>query len=144
VQPRVVVFGQKDYQQLLVIRQMVRQFALPTEIVAGPTQREPDGLALSSRNAYLSPAERDEAVKLARQLEAVAQALHAGRRDLEAIEAEAMETLRRRGWAPDYLTVRRRSDLQPPTPGDPLVVMGAARLGATRLIDNLEVEGVVT
>lgn len=142
VQPRVAVFGQKDYQQLLVIRQMVRQFALPIEIVAGPTLRAADGLALSSRNAYLSPAERDEAVKLTRQLEAVAGALRAGRRDLDALEAQAMDTLRRRGWAPDYLTVRRRSDLQPPTPGDALVVLGAARLGATRLIDNLEVEGV--
>ncbi|TFY98000.1 pantoate--beta-alanine ligase [Ramlibacter rhizophilus] len=140
VQPQVAVFGRKDFQQLLVIRSMVRQLALPIDVVAAPTEREPDGLALSSRNGYLSPRERDEAVHLFRQLEWVAGRVRAGRRDFEALEGEALDTLRRRGWAPDYLSVRRRSDLQPPESADPLVVLGAARLGATRLIDNLEID----
>jgi pantoate--beta-alanine ligase len=138
VQPRIAVFGKKDYQQLMIIRRMVRQFALPIEIVAGETCRAEDGLALSSRNGYLSPAERDEAVQLSLALKRMAATVHAGRADFAALEDEAMQTLARRGWQPDYITVRRRSDLQVPSAGEPLVVLGAARLGATRLIDNLE------
>ncbi|MEY4750279.1 MAG: hypothetical protein RIQ60_2493 [Pseudomonadota bacterium] len=143
VQPAVAVFGQKDYQQLKVIEQMVRQFALPTRIVGAPTIRAADGLALSSRNGYLSATERGEAVALSRTL----QELIAGARDLgrplAQLEAQAHAALRERGWAPDYLTLRRRSDLLPPDDaqrqsGLPLVALGAARLGATRLIDNLE------
>jgi pantoate--beta-alanine ligase len=137
VQPRAAVFGKKDYQQLMVIRQMVRQFALPTQVVAGETERAPDGLALSSRNAYLSASEREEAVQLARTLARMAQQVRAGA-GVDAVEAEATAFLRARGWQPDYLTVRRRSDLQPPGAGDALVVLGAARLGSTRLIDNRE------
>jgi pantoate--beta-alanine ligase len=137
VQPRAAVFGKKDYQQLMVIRRMAQQFALPVDIVAGETQRAADGLALSSRNGYLSAAERQEAVHLSRALAHMAQQARAGVASA-ALEAEAMESLRGRGWQPDYLTLRRRSDLQPPQPGDELVVLGAARLGATRLIDNLE------
>ncbi|MDM0038081.1 pantoate--beta-alanine ligase [Variovorax sp. J22G21] len=138
VQPAVAVFGKKDYQQLMVIRGMVRQFALPTEIVAGETQRADDGLALSSRNGYLSEAERAEAVWLSRTLRQMATQVKAGQPFAE-IEAEAMQTLARRGWQPDYLTVRRQADLQAPTALDaPLVVLGAAKLGPTRLIDNLE------
>jgi pantoate--beta-alanine ligase len=139
VQPRVAVFGKKDYQQLMIIRRMVRQFALPIEIVAGETRRAEDGLALSSRNGYLSPAERDEAVRLSLALKQMAAALKSGNGDVEAIEAAAMESLALRGWKPDYMVARRRSDLLAATSGDPLVVLGAARLGSTRLIDNFEV-----
>jgi pantoate--beta-alanine ligase len=138
VQPRVAVFGKKDYQQLLVVRGMVRQLALPVEIVAGETERAPDGLALSSRNGYLSPDERAEAVHLARALGEMAEALRDGEREFDAIEARATQLLAARGWQPDYMAVRRREDLQPPGEGDALVVLGAARLGSTRLIDNLE------
>ena len=134
------VFGKKDYQQLMVIRHMVRQFALPIEIVAGETCRAADGLALSSRNGYLSLEERQEAVALSQALKRLAQQwLDAS--DRSALEAQAQDALRARGWAPDYLTVRRRADLLPATADDAagtLVALGAARLGSTRLIDNLE------
>jgi len=146
--PRHALFGKKDYQQQMVIRRMVQQFALPVTIVAGETQRAPDGLALSSRNGYLSEAERAEAVQLSMALRSLAgDALAAAEglpRQQEALEARAMQTLASRGWQPDYMTVRRRADLQPPTAADAtagqsLVVLGAARLGQTRLIDNFEV-----
>jgi pantoate--beta-alanine ligase len=131
VQPKTAVFGKKDYQQLLVVRHMVRQLGLPVQIVAGETVREPDGLALSSRNAYLSAAERAEAPRLYRTLREVA----AGR--LGA--TEAVEALDRAGWKTDYVEVRRRADLAPPQAGDrERIVLAAARLGQTRLIDNLE------
>ncbi|MGH8803557.1 MAG: pantoate--beta-alanine ligase, partial [Polaromonas sp.] len=141
----IAAFGKKDYQQVMVVRRMVQQFALPIEILAGETQRAEDGLALSSRNGYLSPAERLEAVQLSKALRALGDAAMAARAtptpDLPALEAQAMQTLARRGWKPDYLTVRRRADLMPPqgTAGEPLVVLGAAKLGSTRLIDNLEI-----
>ncbi len=135
------VFGKKDYQQLMVIRQMVRQFALPITVVAGETRRAPDGLALSSRNGYLGLQERQEAVALSQALRQLAQRWgQQPSRGLE-LEQQAMDGLRSRGWQPDYLTVRRRVDLQPATVGDAvgaLVVLGAARLGGTRLIDNWE------
>ena len=139
----VAVFGRKDYQQLMVIRQMVQQFALPIDIVAAATHRADDGLALSSRNGYLDANQRQEAVALSRALRALAeQAQAAGPAlagQLPALEAAAMAALAQRGWQPDYLTVRRRSDLQAPQAGDAtLVALGAARLGSTRLIDNLE------
>ena len=141
----VAVFGKKDYQQLMVIRQLVQQFALPVEIVGGETFRANDGLALSSRNGYLSPTERHEAVQLSlalRQLADAADAALAAGADLAAqlpqLEALALAALTAQGWKPDYLTVRRRSDLQTPTAGEPLVALGAARIGNTRLIDNLE------
>ena len=143
VQPRVAVFGKKDYQQLMMIRHMVRQFALPIDIVGSETFRASDGLALSSRNGYLSKDERAEAVQLSRALKAMAEAVRAGETDVTAIEARAMQSLAQRGWQPDYLVLRRRSDLQPPSsdsPGEPLVALAAARLGSTRLIDNLEIE----
>ena len=139
VQPRVAVFGKKDYQQLMVIRRMVRQFALPIEIVAGETERAADGLALSSRNGYLSSAEREEAVQLSLALKHMAAQAKAGAVGIAVIETEAMNTLLARGWKPDYMAVRRRADLQAPQAGDSLVVLGAAKLGTTRLIDNLEV-----
>ena len=139
VQPRVAIFGKKDYQQLMIIRRMVQQFALPIEIVGGETTRAPDGLALSSRNGYLSESERAEAVQLSLALKAMAAALKAGTHGIGALEDQAMRTLTARGWNPDYMTVRRPDDLQSPQHGDALVVLGAAKLGATRLIDNLEV-----
>ena len=139
VQPRVAVFGKKDYQQLMVIRRMAQQFALPIEVIGGPTLRAADGLALSSRNGYLSESERTEAVQLSLALHAMAEALRAGATDLAALEAHAMHALSARGWQPDYLAVRRRHDLQTPQSGDPLVVLAAAKLGQTRLIDNVEV-----
>jgi pantoate--beta-alanine ligase len=130
VQPRVAVFGKKDYQQLHIVRAMVRQLNLPVEIAAGETVREPDGLAMSSRNTFLSPAERAEAPRLHRLLAAIA----GGRPP-----AAATDELKAAGWQPDYVEVRRQADLLPPAPDDrALVVLGAARLGSTRLIDNLE------
>ena len=146
--PRYALFGKKDYQQQMVIRRMVQQYAMPIQIVAGETQRAADGLALSSRNGYLSEAERAEAVQLSLALRALARDALAAAGSLpdkrEAMEANAMRALALRGWGPDYLTVRRRIDLQPPTAHDAvtpqsLVVLGAARLGSTRLIDNFEI-----
>jgi pantoate--beta-alanine ligase len=142
-QARTALFGKKDYQQLMVIRNMVKQFALPIEIVGGETQRNEEGLALSSRNGYLSPAERQQAVQLSTTLKTVAAALRAGSAlapaDITRLETQAMQTLSSAGWKPDYVAVRRQADLQTPQSGDALVVLAAARLGATRLIDNLEV-----
>ncbi len=138
----MAAFGKKDYQQVMVVRRMVEQFALPIEILACETNRDADGLALSSRNSYLSSAERQEAVALFHALTQLATATRTSLPgQLPALEAQAMQALAQRGWAPDYLTVRRRSDLLPPQgdlAGQPLVVLGAARLGSTRLIDNLE------
>jgi pantoate--beta-alanine ligase len=144
VQPGVALFGKKDYQQLMVLRNMVRQFAMPIEIVGGETRRAADGLALSSRNGYLSADERQQAVLLAQTLAQLGQAALQHDEALDAatlarLEDQAMQTLRDHGWLPDYMTVRRRSDLQTPQAGDALVVLGAARLGKTRLIDNMEV-----
>jgi pantoate--beta-alanine ligase len=131
VRPAFAVFGKKDYQQLMVVRGMVRQLDVPVEIVAGDTVREPDGLAMSSRNGYLSAAERAEAPRLYRVLKEVA----SGRLSTQ----DAMQALEAGGWKPDYVEVRRRTDLAPAGPGDKeRVVLGAARLGATRLIDNVE------
>ena len=139
------IFGQKDYQQLMVIRRMVQQFALPIEIISARTARADSGLALSSRNGYLSDEQRVQAMALSQALKALADAARQGG-NLAALEAQAMADLRAKGWEPDYLTVRQRSDLHVPadaTSGD-LVALGAARIGGvngeggTRLIDNLE------
>jgi len=139
--PGAAVFGKKDYQQLMVLRRMAAQFALPVDIVAGETCRAADGLALSSRNGYLGAQQRQQAVQLSQALAALAQAALRPGSDLAALEAQATEQLRAQGWAPDYITVRQRSDLQAPQ-GQPqagtLVALAAARLGETRLIDNLE------
>ena len=145
VQPRIAVFGKKDYQQLMVIRRMVDQFALPIDIEGGETTRAADGLALSSRNGYLSVAERAQAVELPQALATLARQFTEGGTPLATLEASACQHLTERGWQPDYLTVRRRSDLG--TPADDAarsgdwVALGAARIGATRLIDNLEFGG---
>jgi pantoate--beta-alanine ligase len=138
----VAVFGKKDYQQLMVIRQMVNQFAMPVELVGVDTSRAADGLALSSRNGYLSADERIEAVQLSMALRQLGQEALSVSDDLASqlprLQAQAMDRLRERGWQPDYLTVLNRLNLQAPLAGDALVVLGAAKLGNTRLIDNLE------
>lgn len=144
VQPRVAVFGKKDYQQLMIIRNMARQFALPTEIIAAETYRADDGLALSSRNGYLSAAERAEAPALYRELNRVADAVRSGQRNADQLGEDAMARLAASGWQPDYVAIRKRADLQAPDAadleaGEPLVVLAAAKLGNTRLIDNLEI-----
>ena len=148
VQPRVAVFGKKDYQQLMIIRSMCRQLALPVEIIAAETVRDTDGLALSSRNQYLSVEDRAEAPRLYRVLNQVRDAIQAdvahAAENLHALEEKAVAELTEHGWKPDYVAVRRQHDLLEPTPeqvraGEPLVILAAARLGTTRLIDNLEI-----
>jgi pantoate--beta-alanine ligase len=139
-QADVALFGKKDYQQLMLIRNMVREFNVPVEIVGGETVRAADGLALSSRNGYLSAAERAEAPRLFRVLTKVVEAVRNGARDLTVLEEWAISELRANGWAPDYVALRKKLDLQLPSAHDSgLVVLAAARLGSTRLIDNLEV-----
>jgi len=140
VQPHAAIFGKKDYQQCIVLKNMVRQLALPIEIILAETVRAQDGLALSSRNGYLNAAERSEAPALYRVLSKARDEVAAGKRDWQRIELEAMSALAGRGWKPDYVAVRRQADLLQPTEEDrALVILGAARLGTTRLIDNLEV-----
>ncbi|BAP88647.1 pantoate--beta-alanine ligase [Burkholderiales bacterium GJ-E10] len=140
VQPRVAVFGKKDYQQWRVVRAMCRQFSLPTEIIACETTREPDGLAMSSRNRYLDAAERAEAPRLYRELCALRDRIRAGARDFPALEARAANALAAAGWQPEYVAIRRQGDLDRPGDEDsPLVALAAARLGTTRLIDNVEI-----
>jgi pantoate--beta-alanine ligase len=150
VQPGTAIFGKKDYQQLMVLRNMVAQLALPIDVLGGETLRADDGLALSSRNGYLSATERSEAVQLSAALRRVQEAVAAQRAagglspdSLALLEQQAMATLSSRGWKPDYVLVRRQRDLLVPAADDlarqePLVVLTAARLGTTRLIDNLE------
>ncbi len=139
VQPDVAVFGKKDYQQLLVIKKMVRQFALPIEIVAAETVRDSSGLALSSRNGYLNENQRAEAPQLHGVLGAVASEVRAGRTNWRQLEDAAFESLSKRGWQPDYVAIRRQADLGPPSERQPMIVLGAAKLGETRLIDNLDI-----
>lgn len=148
VQPKVAVFGKKDYQQLMIIRQMTKQFALPVDIIPGETIRAEDGLALSSRNGYLSTSERAEAPQLQKLLQEVReQVLSLNVRDIDAlhqIERNAIAKLTGRGWQPDYIAIRQQSNLAPSNnqnleAGEPLVILTAAKLGKTRLIDNLEI-----
>jgi pantoate--beta-alanine ligase len=148
VQPKVAVFGKKDYQQLMIIRQMAKQFALPVEIIPGETIRAEDGLALSSRNGYLSIEERAEAPELQKALKEVrARVMDLSERNAHSlieIEKLAINLLTGRGWQPDYIAIRQQSDLAPASDeslqaGEPLVILTAAKLGKTRLIDNLEI-----
>ncbi len=145
VQPQVALFGKKDYQQLHIIRQMVAQLDLPVRIVGGETLRATDGLALSSRNQYLSDAERGEAIFLYQMLQGLRQNILQGERDFERLQQQAVEALIARGWLVDYVAVRNQSDLQRASPVQgglaqrELVIMAAARLGNTRLLDNIEV-----
>jgi len=150
VQPQAAVFGKKDYQQLMIIRNMVAQMGLPIEIHGGETLRADDGLALSSRNGYLSAQERSEAVQLITVLKGIREAVKTQRNDatltldsVAQLEAQAMAALTAWGWKPDYVLVRRQRDLLPATDedlvhGEPLVSLAAAKLGKPRLIDNLE------
>jgi pantoate--beta-alanine ligase len=139
VQPRVAVFGSKDFQQLQVIRELVRQFNLPIDILAGGTLREADGLAMSSRNAYLGASERIQAPQLQRELAAIVAAVLGGDREFEALCATAGRHLKMAGWRVDYVALRDATTLQAPAPDSTrLVVLGAAWLGSTRLIDNLD------
>ncbi|MEO0421489.1 MAG: pantoate--beta-alanine ligase [Pseudomonadota bacterium] len=140
VQPDVAVFGEKDLQQLRIIERLVRDLYIPTQVLPAPTAREDDGLAMSSRNRYLTPQERALAPVLYRTLEGVREALVRGEGDVTALEARAVQALRDAGLRPDYVSVRRADDLQLPVAGDgALAVLGAAWLGRARLIDNLQV-----
>lgn len=139
VQPACALFGKKDFQQLHIIRGMVRELNLPLEIVAGETIRAEDGLALSSRNGYLSSEERSEAPRLYRNLARIRDAVTSARHDFSALESAAAGDLADHGWKVDYVSLRNADTLQPARPRDTaLVVLGAARLGTTRLIDNLD------
>jgi pantoate--beta-alanine ligase len=146
VQPQVAVFGKKDYQQLHIIRQMVAQLNLPVEIVGGETVRAADGLALSSRNQYLSKTERSEAIFLYQTLQRMGLAIKQGEHDLERLQQRGVEALQARGWSVDYVEVRNQSDLLPASSMQPglarhrLVVLAAARLGNSRLLDNIEID----
>jgi pantoate--beta-alanine ligase len=140
VMPHSAIFGKKDYQQYLVLRDMVRQFGLPIEIIPAETVRAADGLALSTRNAYLSAGERKEAPRLCGVLKKIRAEIDSGARDFQRLNQLAMAELSRYDWRPDYVAVRRQADLQHPRENDRnLVVLAAARLGRTRLIDNVEV-----
>lgn len=137
-QPDLAVFGQKDFQQLAVIRKLVRDLNLPIEIIGEPTRRAEDGLALSSRNGYLDEAQRATAPALYRTLQALAQGLREGRRDFAGLVAEGLARLDTAGFRPDYLEIRDADRLRLAAPGDrDLVILAAAYLGSTRLIDNL-------
>ncbi len=140
VQPQFAVFGKKDYQQLAIVRQLVDQFALPVRIIQAETVRAEDGLALSSRNRFLSPAERKEATRLREAILGVRDAVAGGDRNFIAMEYAAGALLARHGWQVDYVVVRnQRSVMRPELQDKALVVLGAAKLGQTRLIDNLEI-----
>lgn len=139
VTPQVAVFGKKDFQQLFLIRELTRQLNLPVEIVAGDTRREEDGLAMSSRNGYLSSAQRLEAPRLQRALQLIVDAVQKGSQDYAAIEAQTTQFLTQLGWIVDYISIRSATTLAPAEKSDrTLVVLAAARLGKTRLIDNIE------
>jgi pantoate--beta-alanine ligase len=140
VQPDIAVLGEKDYQQLLIVRRMVSDLDLPVAIEAVETVREKDGLAMSSRNNYLQVAERETAPQLCQVLLDVKTIVEAGETDFQGVEAVAIQQLAEAGLDPDYLSIRRQSDLMPPAARDTrLVVLAAVRLGVTRLIDNLKI-----
>ena len=140
VEPDVAVFGEKDFQQLTVIRRMVSDLCLPVEIVGAPTVRDADGLAMSSRNQYLTATERPVAPRIYETLQAAAQRLSTGDVDFASIERFGVETLTKVGMKPDYFAIRRAEDLGAPAPDTKhLVVLTAARLGKARLIDNIQV-----
>lgn len=139
VQPDVALFGKKDYQQLMVLRSMVKQFMLPIKVVGGETVRAEDGLALSSRNGYLSPEERAEAPRLQKTLQSIRQAVLSGDKDYATLCKNATENLDSHGWKTDYISICRQHDLAPATGTDTnLVIVAAAKLGIPRLLDNLE------
>ena len=140
VEPDLAVFGEKDFQQLTVIRRMVAELCMPIEIVAAPTVRDADGLAMSSRNQYLTLPERALAPKIYATLQAAAQRVRSGEGDFTSIERSGFQALESAGFRPDYFSVRQAADLAPATPAArELVVLTAARLGRSRLIDNVQV-----
>jgi pantoate--beta-alanine ligase len=141
VRAEAAVFGKKDYQQLAIVREMVEQLNVPVQIIGAETIRAADGLALSSRNGYLSASERQEAARLSRHLHAIKAAVAVGRRDLATLEVAAAGDLAAHGWRPDYIAVRDRMGLGVPAiAAQKLVVLGAAWLGKVRLIDNVEID----
>ncbi len=140
VQPQIAVFGKKDFQQLFIIKELVKQFNLPINIIAGETVREQTGLAMSSRNGYLSEKERASASQLNSALQRTVEAIKNGNYDFNQLEKEACQQLTKNGWVVDYISVRALAKLRPATETDQqLVVLGAATLGKTRLIDNVEI-----
>lgn len=144
VQPHVAVFGKKDYQQLMIIRKMVQQFNLPIKIIGAELHRAENGLALSSRNRYLSEQEKHDALTLYKTLANIKEQILAGNYQLKELEFKALTHLSNNDWLPDYVAIRRQRDLQQPTPEDlinkaPLVALAAAKIGSTRLIDNIEI-----
>jgi pantoate--beta-alanine ligase len=139
VQPDTAVFGKKDFQQLFIIRQLVRQLNIPIEIIAGETVRETDGLAMSSRNGYLNHTEREQAAQLYQSLKQIANAIQSGEQAFERLERQAAQQLNQTGWQVDYIAIRSAVTLMPAKPEEhKFVVLGAAKLGKTRLIDNIE------
>ena len=139
VQPQTAFFGKKDFQQLFVIRELVKQLNYPVQIVAGETVRETSGLALSSRNGYLSATQKQQAAVLNETLHEIALAIQAQNTHFESLENAAKTKLNRLGWQVDYVTVRNALNLQLATQGDQhLVILAAAKIGNTRLIDNIE------
>ncbi len=142
VQPDVAIFGRKDFQQLLIIQQMVKDLLMPIEIIGLPTCREEDGLAMSSRNGYLNPEQRSIAPHLYKTLCEIKQAILNGEKNYPILKEQATNTLSKVGFTPDYISIRDRKDLSVPTaktPIEELIILGAAWLGSARLIDNLEV-----
>ena len=140
IQPQQVIFGKKDYQQLHIVREMVRQLNIPVEIIACDTVRAPDGLALSSRNQYLNHEQRQEACQLFQTLLQLKNEIVSGKREFLTLQRDATQRLEQRGWSVDYLSIHKRSNLMPAQAHDnDLVVLAAAWLGNTRLIDNLEI-----
>lgn len=138
IQPDIAVFGEKDYQQLAIIKRLVADMSLPVRIIAGPTRREEDGLAMSSRNQYLDAGERAVAPLLYKTLRDIAKALEDGAHDYAELEQNAMHSLAETGFQPEYISIRRAETLEvPDRDTDELVVLGAARLGSARLIDNV-------
>ncbi len=140
VQPNVAVFGKKDFQQLFIVKSLVRQFNLPIEIIAGETVREADGLAMSSRNGYLSAQERTAATQLNKALQSIIDAIKSGNKAFPALETTAIQQLSQAGWQVDYIAVRSAETLLIPKEHErELTVLGAAKIGTTRLIDNLTI-----
>lgn len=136
---KIAFFGKKDFQQLFIIRELTHQFNLPIEIIAGETVREADGLAMSSRNSYLTPMDRNEAPRLYKSLHLVADAIKQGNKDFKSIEIQTTQFLTQLGWIVDYISIRSSKTLLPAGPTDQqLIVLAAAKLGKTRLIDNIE------
>lgn len=137
--PQVAVFGKKDFQQLFIIRELVRQFNLPIKIIAGDTVREPSGLAMSSRNGYLTPQQKTDAASLNASLKAIVAQIQQGNTDFASLEQTATRALNSNHWQVDYVSIRSARTLLPASSKDPqLVVLAAAKIGNTRLIDNIE------